>query len=275
MSEAAAALSGVETAAPESDNGAIAQSANAPSWMDGFSEDTLAYVQNKGWDSPKSLLESYRNLEKFSGGSKNIVELPGVDADETTLANFYDRLGRPGSPDQYGFNVPEGADPELVNWFGETAHRHGLSAKQAQSLFNEWNEMSNSRLENMQHEMKVANEQQLQDLKREWGSDYDSNLDAGRRAVAALGYDEQSLSSLEEKMGTGEMMKLFAQIGARMGEDSFITGNESGNGFGSSPAQAQMQINELKSDQQFMKAYMEGDKAAVAKMQRLMSQAYG
>lgn len=273
MSEAAAALAPAETAVPEGDNGA-APAANAPSWTEGFSEDAIGYVQNKGWDSPQSMLESYRNLEKFSGGSKNIVEMPGVDATDDQMANFYDRLGRPSAPDQYGFNVPEGADMDTVNWFGETAHRHGLSQKQANSLFNEWNEMTQSRIENMQHEMKVANEQQLQELKREWGSDYDSNLDAGRRAVAALGYDEQSLSTLEEKMGTGEMMKLFSQIGARMGEDSFISGNESGGGFGTSPAQAQMQINELKSDQQFMNAYMEGDKAAINKMQRLMDMAY-
>ena len=274
MSDAAAALSGVETAAPEVDNGATA-TPQAPSWTEGFSEDAMGYVQNKGWDSPQSMLESYRNLEKFSGGSKNVVELPGVDATDDQMANFYDRLGRPQSPDQYGFNLPEGADMDLVNWFGETAHRHGLSSKQAQSLFNEWNEMSQSRMENMQHEMKVANEQQLQELKREWGSDYDTNLDAGRRAVAALGYDEQSLSSLEEKMGTSEMMKLFSQIGARMGEDNFVSGNENGAGFGTTPAQAQMQINDLKADQLFMKAYMDGDKAAISKMQRLMSQAYG
>ena len=92
MSEsAAAALSGVQTEQPTGDNGATETS----TWTSGLGEDSLAYVQNKGWESPENMLESYRSLEKFAGGSKSLVELPGVDADEETMSAFYDRLGRP------------------------------------------------------------------------------------------------------------------------------------------------------------------------------------
>lgn len=42
-----------------------------------------------------------------------------------------------------------------------------------------------------------------------------------------------------------------------------------------SPAQAAAQISDLKADQQFMQAYMSGDRAAIDKMQRLMDKAYG
>lgn len=265
---ATAALTAVETA--PSDNG----SAQTGGWTDGFNEDTLAYIQNKGWDSPNSLLESYRNLEKFQGGSKNLVEIPGEDADHSALGSYYDRLGRPESPDGYGFEVPEGGDADLANWFGETAHQYGLSAKQANALFNEFNSMMEGRQEEYAANQRIESEQAIDSLRQEWGRDFDKQLAAGQKAVAALGYDEAALSALESKMGTAEMMKLFSAVGAKMGEDTFVDGQTSGS-FGTSPAQARVQVSELKADPQFMDRYLSGDKAAIDKMQRLMSVAYG
>jgi len=272
MSETAAtALSPAEpTGEPQGDN-------NAPAWTEGLNlgEDTLGYIKNKGWESPADLLTSYRSLEKYQMKSPDIIELPGVDADEDAMNQFYDRLGRPSDPSQYGFEAPENADPELMDWFGNTAHRYGLSEKQAKGLFNEWNEMTGAKMENLQHEMKVQGENDINNLKKEWGGDYDKMVNAGRLAANGLGYGEEQLSSLEEKMGTGEMLKLFATLGSKMGEDSFATGNESGSGFGTSPSQAKAQMDELRTDSQFMDAYMSGDKAAVAKMQKLMEIAHG
>lgn len=271
MSEsAAAALSGVQTEQPTGDNGATETS----TWTSGLGEDSLAYIQNKGWESPENMLESYRSLEKFAGGSKSLVELPGVDADDETMSAFYDRLGRPESPDQYGFEAPENADADLMNWFGETAHKHGLSQKQAQAIFGEWNEMSTSRMEQFESMKLEQAEADIGALKKEWGADYDKNINSGRIAAQNLGYDEQALSSLEDKMGTAEMLKLFSNLGSKMGEDSFVSGDSSG-GFGTTPAQAQAEINNLKLDKQFMDAYLSGDKAAVTKMKGLMERAYG
>jgi len=267
MSEqATAALTAVETA--PSDNG------TPSSWTDSFDEDTLAYVNNKGWEDPTSLLESYRNLEKFQGGAKSLVEVPGEDADASAMAKFFDRLGRPESPDGYGFEVPEGGDETMAKWFGETAHQYGLSTKQAQSIFNEFNQMMGARSEEFEANQRIEAEQSIDSLKREWGRDFDKMLASGQKAVSALGYDEAALSALESKMGTAEMMKLFSAVGAKMGEDAFVDGKTSG-GFGTTPAQARVQVSELKADPQFMDRYLSGDKAAIEKMQRLMSTAYG
>lgn len=271
------------TAAPAGDNGgtpAGAAGAGTPpgqqpaSWDAALDEDTRAYVQNKGWKDPTEVLSSYRNLEKFVGGSKNVVELPGEDADEQTLNNFFNRLGRPESPDQYGFKPPEGADPDLMNWFQQTAHQAGLNKQQASKLFDAWNEMSGARIEQMQSQAREQSERAINDLKREWGSAYDAQIDAGKRAVAALGYDEARLNKLEDSMGTAEMLKLFATIGSKMGEDSF-EGGRSDDGFGVSPAVARQQIADLKMDKSFMGEYLKGNPDAVSKMKRLMEKAHG
>lgn len=275
MSEATAALTGDNGSTDTGASADTTSTENTASWTEGFDEDTLAYTQNKGWDSPTKMIESYRNLEKFAGGSKSLVELPGEDADEEALSNFYGKLGRPDAPDNYSFQAPDGADTELDGWFRQTAHKHGLSDKQAAALYNDWNEMSVSRLESLQTSMREQAETDIKGLKKEWGGEYDNMIDAGKRAVNALGYDQDSLSVLEEKMGTAEMLKLFATVGSKMGEDSFEDGSSGERGFGMTPAQARNEIQDLKLDKNFMDKYLAGDRDAVAKMTRLNKAAFG
>jgi len=277
-------MSETATAASTGDNGGTASAGAAPApapagntsvWSATFDEGTQAYVSAKGWQSPADLLTSYRNLEKFAGGSKNLLELPGVDAEDSAWEQVFNKLGRPESPDQYGLQVPEGASPELTEWFKGTAHKLGLTAKQAQALYQEWNGMSGSLQEKMQAQMAQQSEQAIDSLKQEWGQQFDSMVDSGKRAVRALGLDEGKLSDMESKLGTAEMLKLFATLGQKMGEDSFAGGERSGSGsFGLTPAAAKQQISDLRSDQRFMQEYISGNPDAVNKMKRLMEAAY-
>jgi hypothetical protein len=273
MSEATAALAGDNGGTGTGAAGSTGTPSNA--WNAGFDEETSAYVQNKGWQSPVDILSSYRNLEKFAGGSKNLIELPGVDADETALNNFFNKLGRPEAPDKYGLKAPENADPELVNWFKQNAHKAGLSEKQAATLFDAWNGMSGERMQAMQAQMREASEREITELKKEWGQAYDTQIDAGRRAAAALGYDEAKLGAIEDKLGTAEMLRLFATLGSKMGEDSFEGGERTGSSFGVTPAAAKQQIADLKMDKNFMSEYLNGNPDAINKMKRLMESAHG
>lgn len=277
MSEATAALSGDNgSAGAGAAQGAPANGGAAP-WYGQVDEATGAYIQNKGWTNPGELLSSYRNLEKFAGGSKSLVELPGDDAPPEHLGAFYDKLGRPKAPADYGLKLPEGADAGLADWFTKTAHEQGLSARQAKGMFEQWQAMAGARGAASEEAAREATEAGIRDLKREWGQAYDANITAGRRAAGTLGYDEAKLSALEGKLGTGEMLRLFATLGSKMGEPSFASEGRSGDagGFGTSPAQAQQQIGDLKLDKGFMDRYMGGDKDAVAKMTRLMGLAHG
>ena len=219
------------------------------------------------------MLMSYRNLEKFAGGAKNLLELPPENATPEQLDAFYSKLGRPADPNEYGLKAPDGGDPAMVEWFKGTAHKLGLSAKQAQSLFTEFNGMSGSMQEKLQTQMAQESEKAIGTLKQEWGQAYDQMIGAGRRAATALGYDAGKLSAIEDKLGTAEMLRLFAQLGSKMGEDSFA-GERSEGGFGTTPAAAKQQIADLKLDKGFMDKYLAGDKDAVNKLQRLMEAAH-
>ena len=273
--QSAAALLGDNgtPAAPAAGVQPSAQPSPGSVWTAAFDEDTNAYVSNKGWKEPADLLTSYRNLEKFAGGAKNLVELPPEGATPEQLDAFYTKLGRPGSPDEYGLQPPQGADPELTNWFKGTAHKLGLTAAQAKALYTEWNSMSGSMQEKLQAQQAQESEKAIGALRQEWGQAFDQQIGAGRRAVAALGLDAARLSAYEEKLGTGEMLKLFATLGSKMGEDSF-EGGRSESGFGVTPAQARQEIADLKMDKQFMDNYLKGNPDAVGKMRRLMEAAH-
>jgi hypothetical protein len=274
MTETAAAILGDNgTPAPAAGAQPTAQPSANSVWTAAFDEDTNAYVSNKGWKEPQDLLMSYRNLEKFAGGAKNLLELPPEGATPEQLDAFYSKLGRPADPEEYGLQPPQGADPELTNWFKGTAHKLGLTANQAKALYTEFNGMSGSLQEKLQAQQAQESEKAIGSLKQEWGQAFDQNIGAGRRAVAALGLDAGKLQAYEDKLGTAEMLKLFATLGSKMGEDSFA-GDRGEGGFGTSPAQARNQIADLKLDKDFMAKYLTGDKDAVGKMSRLMEAAH-
>lgn len=274
MTDATAALMGDNGGA---DGGAAGNTGAVDNgaWNSGFDEETNAYVGNKGWQGVDDVLSSYRNLEKFVGGSKNLIEMPGEDAGADALGAFFNKLGRPETADAYNLNVPDTADADLTDWFRNTAHELGLSDRQAASLYDKWNEMSDGRMEQMQSNQELESEQAIANLKKEWGQGFDAQIDMGKRAVNALGYDQESLSSLEEKLGTADMLKLFAAVGSKMGEDTFEGSDRKGSGsFGLTPAAAQQQMNDLRTDKAFMDQYLAGNKDAVAKMTRLMEAAF-
>jgi hypothetical protein len=273
-------MTDMTTAAPMGDNGSAQPGATSPGaqpqvWSASFDPDTQAYVQAKGWQTPTDLLTSYRNLEKFAGGSKNLLELPGLDAEPNAWDPVYNRLGRPESPDGYKLEVPEGGDADLANWFKQTAHKAGLNDRQAAALFNEWNTLSGERMGQIEQAQQQQAEQAINELRREWGQAFDKQIDAGKRAATALGYDESKLSAIESKLGTADMLKLFATLGSKMGEDSFEGGERTGSSFGVTPSAARQQISDLKMDKNFMGEYLKGNPDAVAKMKRLMEASYG
>lgn len=99
--------------------------------------DHVGMIEAKGWETVGDALTSYRHLEQHLGKVK--LTIPAENADEADWQAIWDRLGRPATPDEYGFAAPEneGAidySPELSGWFRQAAHQAGLSDRQARSL---------------------------------------------------------------------------------------------------------------------------------------------
>lgn len=248
--------------------------AETTSWTDGFEEETKAYISKKGWESPGDLLTSYQNLEKLSSGSSQVVALPGEKATEEEYADFYIQLGRPDKPENYEFEKTDQTDESLLGWFQKTAHQNGLTTRQAKSFYESWNKEQQQRTEQVKEQLAQDQQKELDNLKAELGDKFEQQVHSGQQVVKALGFDVETLAQWENKMGTTDFMKLFLALGSKMNEDNFVGGALNG-GFAMSASEAAVELNELNNDSAFMKRYLNGEKDAVAKYQRVMQAKYG
>jgi hypothetical protein len=57
----------------------------------------------------------------------------GSNADE--MNDFYDKLGRPETPDDYDFDIGAHDQEGSYNAFRESAHKHGLTDAQAEGMY--------------------------------------------------------------------------------------------------------------------------------------------
>jgi len=272
----------VDAGNPSADSGGVEgnvgqqqTATNQASWQETLPEDIRGIVENKGWQSPEDAVQSYANLEKMLGADKagRGLVMPKEDAGSEEWSEFYDRLGRPKSPDEYQIPVPENETGEFASVAKQKFHELGLTTKQAEGLAEWWNNQSTEMQQQQMAKMEQNTDQQLEELKSEWGQKYDENIEAARRASRQFGLEEQTLNKIESALGTGEMLKLFANIGGGLSEDSFID-NQKAAGFGMSPEAARVRLNQLKGDPEWSAKYLQGNADAKAEMERLMQAAY-
>jgi hypothetical protein len=245
------------------------------SWYQEFPEEVRGLVETKGWKSPVDAIQSYTNLEKLMGADKagRGLVLPKEDADPSEWGQVYDRLGRPESPDGYDLPIPEGADSEFANEAKGKFHELGLTSKQAAQLTEWFNDRSMGAMSQQEEQQVQSSEAQMQELQKEWGKEFDSNIEAGRRAARQFGVQEDVLTKMENALGTKDMLKFFSNIGKGMGEDAYVEGGGTGQ-FGVSPEAARVQINRLKADPAWAAKYLDGDASAKAELERLMRAGY-
>jgi len=251
------------------------QGGQQESWYQAFPEEVRGLVETKGWQSPVDAIQSYTNLEKFLGADKagRGLVVPKDDAGADEWSQVYDRLGRPKDPADYKLPVPEGSDGAFAQEAAKTFHELGLTAKQAQQLTEWFNDKSAGAMASQQTETAQSAEMQMNELQQEWGKEFDSNIEAGRRAARQFGVGEEMLSKMEGAIGTKEMLKFFANVGKGMGEDGFVEGGGSGK-FGMSPEAARVRINNLKGDASWTAKYLGGDAGAKEELARLMRAGY-
>jgi hypothetical protein len=292
MTEAIAPATGGQGAAPavsavapestgaftEQNNGTPAAAPNGLSWLNGADETTIGYVQNKGWNDPRQVLDGYRNLEKLLGADKanNAVIVPKGDAEADAWNNLYDRLGRPSAPDGYGFKAANG-DAGLEQALSGKFHELGLSKAQGEK-FGAWmNEMIQSGQASEQQAAAARFQQDDMALKQEWGSAYMQNVTAANVAARALELDADTVDKISGAIGHKATMSLLARIGAGYEEDGFVTSGDAP-GFGNvmTPGQAKAAIQEKMSDPVWAKAYQTGgmNSKEFKEMQRLQALAF-
>ncbi|MBA1364050.1 hypothetical protein [Burkholderia gladioli] len=264
---APAATPATDPAAPAASAPAAAPAADAKWWASFADETTRGYAETKNFPSAEEAVRSYQNLEKLMGAKANAIMIPGDGATPEEMNAFYEKLGRPGAPENYA--VPEAfKEDAMVKGFAGEAHKLGLTSKQFEGVMAFVGAQQQTDVAAQEAKRAAASQADLEALRKDLpGLKYDQLIEHGRRAARAYGLDGPMLTKLEEAFGTRGMLEFMGKIGAAGGEAPFIDGSPSG---GTPTVEAaKLELASIQKDQAFMKKWMSGDTEAVARVNRL------
>jgi len=263
----------------------VAENEAGESWRDGLSEEYRTHPVFERFDDLDALAREHVNLQKLIG-RKGIVP-PAADADNAERARFYDALGRPESPEGYdldGLARPEGMpwDEDFEKAMLERMHASGLSDAQARSLLEGYVELQGAAWQDANAAQDRALDAVESGLRREWGENFDAQVDRANRAFAAA-FGERVDDVRQLRLTNGQylgdhpdMVRAFAKLGGLMGEAEFIGGKEAR--IGQAPSEARAQLSALEADSEFRAALLDRahpeHRQAVARRSDLARAAY-
>lgn len=248
-------------------------------------EDLRASASLNDINNVGDLAKSYVHAQQMIGRAR--VALPGENATDAERQEFFEAIGRPKTPDEYGIKKPDEYpkdlpySEEITKGFTNLAHEIGLTKDQAAKI-HDWyvkGEMSNYQNLNQQVQQEFAD--QMKELMNEYGSEavLNERLNIAQFALRQLG-DEETTSWLEET-GLGnhpKIIKIFAKAGQMLREDGLLQGVAGSNNFSMTPEEAKSRLAELQRDRDFMRSYLSasqpGHREAVQKVQELNKAAY-
>src|SRR5210317_1447577 len=199
----------------------------AKSWKEAIPEELRNDPNISKFTELEALAKSYVNATRMIGQDK--VAVPNNNSTDDQWNEVYDKLGRPESPDKYQLDIKSEAvplDEGAIKSFAENAHQLGLNNKQAQGILEFYkNSMEGSAQQN-QVDMETAQANAEQELRKEWGNNYDNNIKKAG-AVAKANMDANILD-MQLKDGTRlgdhpSIIKGFANIANIMSEDKLVS----------------------------------------------------
>lgn len=248
----------------------------APWYGDLGDADLKGWAENKKFQTPAEALRSYHSLEKMFGHDKagRTIVMPGENASQEERDAFFNRLGRPEAPDNYDLELPGDApvDADFQKWFKGVAHKHGLTAAQAKALAAEYMPYAAGRGELSQQEQETAFLREDGELKKAWGAAYDQKTAQAKAAAKAFGLGETVVGAIEKSAGFAKTMQFFAEVGAKIGELPQLPGARDPGVL--TPETAKAEIARLRSDKDWVAAYLSGSKVHLDRMDQLQAMAH-
>ncbi len=227
------------------------------------SEKVFDSIKGKDWSEAGPLLaKGYVNAQRMIGAEKLVI--PGDKATPEEWSSFYNKLGRPETPDKYSYKLPDGVKPEqldkatLDTWLKEL-HEAGVPAKAADRIVSKYlvDEQARAKaLEKAEADKRQGWELQL---KKDLGPKYDESLNYARWALKEFGDVHGNLVKMLDETGLGDnpaIVKFFAQVGARLADDK-ARGVGGGPRFSAgmgSPEEAQASLTAFNRDPEKQKA---------------------
>ena len=180
----------------------------------------------KKFTRPEALARSYEQLEGQIG--KKGVIIPGPNATPAERDAYFTALGRPATPEEYGFTKPatiKVGDREMpvpdVAWDANRAKdwqqylfENGASKELAQKIMLKATTESVTGLDMIKGAEKQLIATAKAELTKEWGADYDKNMGAAVRAAEQFGFDYKNHPGATDPA----FIRLLAKVGAATAE---------------------------------------------------------
>jgi hypothetical protein len=233
-----------------------APSAASPDWIGGLDPAQRGLVEAKGWKTPADALGSYANLEKALGADKLALPPKGKDGNRDFAAwDGWQALGRPDKPDDYAFAVPEGReftglDDRLISTMRPALHKAGLAQWQVDTIREAFRQNALA----IEADAAKAAEADRAALAKEWGQDFDRQIEVANRAVRAVfGEDLEAVKTILLADGRfllddARLARGFARLGALLGEDGALAEGRSAPGMPATPAAARAEIERIRGE---------------------------
>lgn len=249
---AGAAGTGGAAGAAGTGGAAGAGGAAAAPWHGQTDPAAVSYVQNKGWQNPGDVIKSYQGAEKLIGRDPNTLLALPKDGDQAAVRGVLGKLGLPESGDKYEFDSIDGVDmdKEYVAWARGTYHRIGLLPGQVKELSKAHAEYVKAATEKQVKDYQLSLHADRQTLLTEWGAGHERMMAAAKHAAQGLGFTAEIIDAIERSVGYANTWKFFGNLGQRMGEDKFVSGDVVDKKFntGITPAEAAARWEEMKAD---------------------------
>ena len=197
------------------------------SWKDSISEEYRADPSIEKFTEIDALAKSYINATKMIGQDKIVI--PTKNSTQEAWDEAYAKLGRPESADKYALDAKSDVvpfDETAIKSFAEQSHKLGLNNKQAQGILEFYKNNMEGSAQQAKIDTETAQSQAEQQLRQEWGRDFDGKVkQAGALAKANINPEvlDMTLSNGTRLGDHPEIIKGFAKIANMMSEDKIVS----------------------------------------------------
>lgn len=216
-------------------------------------------IKGKDWaEAGPALAKSFMHAQKMIGADK--VALLGPNASEDEKRAFFAKLGCPENAEGYDITLPKGLEEsalnkDLLNGWRSEMHKLGLSKAAGEAIIARYLAQEQQMMTERDAGLKHQAQQWINDIKKDFGVDFDMKCNLAKHAVKMLGTPE--LVSALEDSGMGNhpaVVKFFVSLGAKMNDDMARSSAHIHHNPLGSPEAAQASIHAFQADKEKMAA---------------------
>ena len=206
-----------------------------------------------------SFVGQYRDHRKMIG--KDRLSLLTKDSQPEEIKEFFGKLGRPEKSTDYdlrGFAPKEGLpwDEAATPLLLEMLHRAGNNEDQANMIMRDYHDFQVGRYEQSVVALDESVETDGKALRREWGNDYNANIDLAQRAwkhIAGADLADIEDTRMQDGRKAGDhpvLIRILAEAGKLMHEHGRLgEGGAALSGHNGTPAAIRAKITELQASE--------------------------